>query len=202
MDVAQDLVESLASEVEFEHAMEREGEVEDRLAVVWGRTTFDDRLWTAKGRVVCVHVAHQANQASACGHVDLAVFESRLVDLGPDWLVLEPSSSGNVVGQVIVPLAKVLGVSGLPEVAGRTARQSKIWEHRKLTQLLRPLSTSQQRVRVHSSLGCFTARVARVAADHIDFDLVDSPSRQNVGSMTVLFSSMSFLEANLEGASN
>lgn len=201
IEVAQDLVESLASEVESEQAQELENEVEDRLAVMWGRTALSDRLWSAKGRVVRLHIAHPPAQSTMCGHVGSATLEGRVVDLGPDWLVLTPSLVDDLGPHLVVSLAKVLGMHGAPEIAGRPIKQSKIWDRRRLTQLLRPLVDSAQLVQIHSEFGCFAARVLRVAADHIDCELSKAPnlhSREQWRTVSVAFSALSYIEARLD----
>lgn len=197
IDVAQDLVESLASEVEFEQALETEYEVADRLAVIWGRTAFSSRFSAAKGQVVQVHVAHPISLSRSCGTQGSTTLDGRLVDLGPDWLVVEPAQNGRFVPQVIIPMTSVLGVSGLPKVAGGASRQSKIWEHQRLTQLLRALVGSSQRVRIHSDFGCFCVRVVLVAADHLDVELLDASPRDSHASVSLRFSAISFIEADL-----
>lgn len=201
IEVAQDLVESLASEVESEQAQERENEVEDRLAVMWGRTALSDRLWSAKGRIVRLHVAHPSVQSTMCGQAGSATLEGRVVDLGPDWLVLTPSLGDGLGPHRVVPLVNVLGMHGAPEVAGCPAKQSKIWDRRRLTQLLRPLADSAQLVQVHSEFGCFVARVLRVAADHIDCELSKVPNLQGQEhwrTVSVAFSALSYIEAQLD----
>lgn len=202
VEAAHQLVESLASEFEFEESQEREFEIADRLAVAWGRSTLVDRLWFAKGEQVCVHVDHRHSSTNGCGIADVMSLGGCLVDLGPDWFVMESRSEVGDQTRVIIPLNRLRGVQGLSErAAPQTAQQSrgKIWSRRKLTQLLRPLADESQLVRVHSDLGCSSAKILRVGVDHCELEYRDVPSRAP-RIISLSFEAISAIEAELGGS--
>lgn len=197
VEVAQGVVESLASEFEFEQSAERDYEVADRLAVAWGRTTLADRLATAKGgQVQGVHLSHTCERAEPSSQVVRFAKAGLLVDLGPDWMVLATQSEAGDQQEWIIPTTRVVGVHGVPEHAATSPNRGQIWSRRKLTQLLRPLTDQTEPVRVHSDLGCFQAQVVRVGSDYLDVDLVEVPAAGRT-TLTLGFAAVCAIQADL-----
>lgn len=181
IEVAQDLVESLAAEYEHENFEEREHEIVDRVAVAWGRAKLVERLGRAKGSQLSIQAAHGQAGSGGCAVTGTMAVTGNLVDLGPDWLIVagDPGPAERTAGvasQTLLPLDRILAVEGLPAALGAPPRGGKIWERRRLTQLLRPLTDARTAVRVHSDVGCFPAQVLRVGEDHLDLELRGSTS--------------------------
>ncbi len=145
------LFDDLEAQVEAADRAELDAEVRDRTRREGGLVRTDDRLRGAVGAplVVTVHGA--------------GVVHGRLLDAGPDWLLLEEQPGRDL----LVPLSAVLAVGGLTRRAERptgevAARLDLRWALRGLTRDRAPL---QLLLRDGSTLA---GTLDRVGADHVD----------------------------------
>ena len=133
---------------------ERELEVAEQTRAERGRVELTQRLLAAEGAPLRVRVG-------GVGWLD-----ATLVDVGPDWLMLD--QGGALAGrgrEVLVPLAAVAAVEGLPAQVGETDMGRRLG----LRSALRAVSRDRAVVRVHDLYGDHvTGTIDRVLADHLD----------------------------------
>lgn len=203
IEVAQGLLESVAAEYEYENYQEREYELADRLAVAWGRSTFTERLLVAKNLPLRFYLEHPSLGSVGCTDQGVAELAARLVDLGPDWVMLQAtdmSAHGSWSHpwrnswQSLVPIERLISVAGLPNHVGASKPTSRIWESQRLTQILRPISEARQVAFIHSDIGCFAGEILRVGKDHLDLS-PRNPAQSGQQTITIRFSAIAIIEA-------
>lgn len=131
-------------------------EVAEQTRAERGQVRLDDRLLAALGRPLRLRTR------------GLGWLEVVLVDIGADWLLVEPAASIPVRGgQLLVARAAVTGVQGLPVRAD--ADESGASRRFGLRHALRGISRDRAVVRVHDVDGDHaTGTIDRVLADHLD----------------------------------
>ncbi len=145
------LFADLAAQVEAEERAELDAEVRDRTRREGALVRTVDRLRASRGGPVTVTV-HGAGPVAG-----------RLLDAGPDWLLLEQATGRDV----LVPLAAVLAVDGL----GRRAEPAggELTERLDLRWALRGLARDRTRLQVLLRDGRpLTGTLDRVGADHVE----------------------------------
>lgn len=146
------LFDDLEAQLEAAHAAELAGEVAERTRRETALLRLVDRLRAAEGAAVAVALP------------GAGVLRGRLLDAGSDWLLLEEDGAR----EVLVPLAAVLGVTGL---GGRTAApdDGAVAKRLDLRWALRGLARSRTGVTLGLVDGSLvTGTLDRVAADHLD----------------------------------
>ena len=146
------LFEDLEAQAEAAASAELEAEVAERSRREAALVHLRDRLAAAVGASVRLHLP-------GAGQV-----HGVLVDTGVDWLLLEERGSG----EVLVPLAALLGVTGVgamsavPDVSAVGGRLDLRWA-------LRGLARSRTAVRLVLSDGSVVpGTLDRVGVDHVD----------------------------------
>lgn len=152
----EDLFADLEQEYEAAQAAELSAEVADRTRVERGRVSLAGRLRAAVGHQVQVEV-------TGAGPV-----VGTLADSGPDWLLLsEPRGR-----QVLVPMDRVVAITGLGRRAGDPALVSPVDARLDLRTALRRLARSRTAALVLLTTGRqLDGTVDRVGADHVDLAL-------------------------------
>jgi phosphoglycolate phosphatase-like HAD superfamily hydrolase len=146
------LFDDLEAQFEAAQAAELAGEVAERTRRESALLRLADRLRAAEGAVVAVALP------------GAGVVRGRLLDAGVDWLLLEEAGGR----EVLVPLAAVLGVTG---VGPRSAApdDSPVAKRLDLRWALRGLARSRTGVALGLVDGALvTGTLDRVAADHLD----------------------------------
>ena len=146
------LFDDLEAQLDAAADAELEGEVAERSRREAALVRLRDRLAASLGALTTVHLP-------AAGQV-----RGVLVDSGVDWLLLDEPGSG----EVLVPLAAVLGVTG---VGATTAvpDESAVGRRLDLRWALRGLARSRTAVRLVLSDGSvLPGTLDRVGADHVD----------------------------------
>lgn len=146
------LFDDLEAQAEAAHDAELAAEVADRTRREAALVRLRDRLAAAVGAPVTVHLPGGARVAGL------------LVDTGVDWLLLEEPGAG----EVLVPLATLLGVTG---VGATTAAPdaSAVGRRLDLRWALRGLARSRTAVRLVLVDGSvLPGTLDRVGADHVD----------------------------------
>src|SRR4051794_693603 len=149
----QALFDDLEAQLSAADAAELQAEVADRTRREAGLIRVVDRLAAATGQDVAV----------ALGPPGL--LRGRLLDAGVDWLLLAEAGAR----EVLVPLAAVLGVTGLVAQTGAPGAEGEVGRRLDLRWALRALARSRAGVtlvlRDGSAVG---GTLDRVAADHLD----------------------------------
>lgn len=142
-------------EQEYEAAMAAElaAEVADRSRLERGRIALADRLRAHAGHPLALEV-------TGAGAV-----QGRLLESGPDWLLMAEATGA----PLLVPMDRLVGVTGLGRRAGDPALVSRVDARLDLRVALRRLARS----RVAVSLLLISGRrldgtLDRVGADHVD----------------------------------
>lgn len=149
----QALFDDLEAQVEAAEAAELHGEVADRTRQELGRLRVVDRLRAAEGHPLSVTVW------------GLGAVHGRLLDAGPDWLLLEETG----MREALVPMAAVLSVSGLGPRAGVPLSEGEVGRRLDLRWALRGLARDRAGVAVTLRDGSVvTGTLDRVGADHVD----------------------------------
>jgi hypothetical protein len=151
-----DLFDDLEAQLDAASAAELAGEVAERSRLEQGRVTAAERLALAGGAELAVTVP---------GHGGV---RGVVVDAGADWLLLAETGGR----EVLVPLAAVLSVAGLPRAtgvapgpdgAGRVARSLD------LRRALRGLARDRAGVQLGLCDGsALSGTLDRVGADHVE----------------------------------
>jgi hypothetical protein len=148
----QALFDDLEAQLDAAAAAELQGEVAERTRLEQGRVAAGDRLAAAGGADVAVLVP------------GAGVVRGTLLDAGVDWLLLaEPPGR-----EVLLPLAAVLSVSGLPRGAA-PPDDGPVGRALDLRRALRGLVRDRAGVAVVLRDGTtLTGTLDRVGADHVD----------------------------------
>ena len=118
--------------------------------------------------------------------------QGRLVDVGPDWVLLHDPRRPEQQERLVV-LASLLAVEGL------TGRVDDRPRRRSLRQALRAVSRDRSRVRVHDEEGeHLSGTIDRVLADHLDLarHADDEPRRAGAvrGVVAVAYDGMAMIQ--------
>lgn len=155
------LFSDLEAQMETEERAGFEADLADLVRAERGALALRDRLRAHVGCDLTWHVPHGG------------AIQGRLLDVGCDWALVRESR-----GDVLVPLAGVVGVSGLSRAAagddGPLARSLR------LTVVLRGLARDRSPVLVHTvDGGTVGGTIDRVGADHLDVAVhpIDEPRR-------------------------
>ena len=145
------LFADLEAQLAVAEAEELAAEVADRTRREAGLVRAVDRLRAAVGAQLAVSVSGQQ------------VLRGRLLDAGQDWLLLADSRGA----ELLVPLAAVLGVVGLPAPVAPPA--GEVERRLDLRWSLRGLARSRVGVAVGLTDGSsLTGTLDRVGADHVE----------------------------------
>lgn len=147
----QQLFEDLAAQQEALERQERQVDIAEHTRAERGQVAFADRLATGVGAALRLRVR------------GLGWLSAEVVEVGLDWLLLD-AGPGVVAGrEIVVPLAAVVAVEGLPHRVDARPRRLD------LRHALRGLSRDRARVRIHLDDGDhLSGTVDRVLADHLD----------------------------------
>jgi len=149
----QNLFDDLEAQFEAAEAAELSGEVAERTRREAALVRLVDRLQPSAGQPVVLHLP------------GAGPLRGRLLDSGVDWLLLDEGAGR----EVLVPLAAVLGVSGLGGRAAGPGGEDAVAKRLDLRWALRGLARSRTGVALGLSDGSLvTGTVDRVGADHLD----------------------------------
>ena len=147
------LFDDLEAQVEAAEAAELEGEVRDRTRREVGLLGLLDRLRAAQGSALALAV-HGAGST-----------QGRLLDVGPDWLLLQERAGQ----ELLVPLSAVLSVGGLPRRAEAPGTTGELARRLDLRWALRGLARDRAQVQLLLRDGTALAgTLDRVGADYVD----------------------------------
>ena len=149
----QALFDDLEAQVEAAQAAELHAEVTDRTRREVALLRLSDRLRATQGHPVAVMVW-------GAGAV-----HGRLLDAGPDWLLLEEAG----LREALVPLGAVLAVTGLGARSAVPGSEGEVGRRLDLRWALRGLARDRAGVSVVLRDGTALAgTLDRVGADHVD----------------------------------
>lgn len=149
----QQLFADLEGQLEAAATADLVGEVADRTRRELGLIALGDRLRSAVGLELAVHLP-----AGALGR-------GRLVDAGPDWLLLDERGGA----ELLVPYAALLGVTGAGGHAVDPSGVSAVERSLDFRWALRGLARSRAGVELSFVDGArATGTLDRVGADHVD----------------------------------
>lgn len=149
----QALFADLEAQVEAAEAADLAAEVADRTRREAAVVGLVDRLRAGAGADVAVHVP------------GAGPLRGRLLDAGPGWLLLEEAGAR----EVLVPLAAVLGVTGLGARAAAPGQEGEVARRLDLRWALRGLARSRTPLVVGLVDGATLAgTLDRVGSDHLD----------------------------------
>ena len=149
----QALFDDLEAQLAAADAAELQAEVADRTRREAGLVALVDRLRAAVGHPVGVAV-------TAAGTV-----HGRLLDAGPDWLLVEEDGRR----EVLIPLPSVLGVTGLGSRTDPPGAEGEVGRRLDLRWALRGLARNRAGVSVVlQDASVVTGTLDRVGADHLD----------------------------------
>jgi len=147
------LFDDLEAQVEAAAAAELEGEVRDRTRREVGLLGMLDRLRPARGSWLTLTVAGAGST------------QGRLLDVGPDWLLLQERTSG----ELLVPLGAVLAIGGLSRRAEMPGKRDEVARRLDLRWALRGLARDRAPVHVLLRDGsALDGTLDRVGADYVD----------------------------------
>lgn len=147
------LFDDLEAQFDAAQAAELAGEVSERTRRELALLRTVDRLRPAVGFPLVVALAGGA------------VARGRLGDVGADWLLLEEPGGY----EALVPLASVLGISGLGERSAAPGAEGSVTKRLGLGWALRGLARSRIGIGLHLLDGSVvTGTLDRVGADHLD----------------------------------
>jgi hypothetical protein len=161
-----DLFADLEGQLEEAERAELAVEVADRTRLELGRVTLVDRLRAALDRPVGVELR---GAGSVTG---------RLLEVGPDWLLLEERR------EVLVPLAALLVVTGLPARVAAPLPEARARTRVRLATALRGLVRERAPVAVTLVDGTLLqGTLDRVGADHVDLALHEPGEARRPGAL-------------------
>lgn len=147
----QQLFADLAAEFDAAAAAELEGEVRERARGEAARLTLVDRLRAAVGGSVELDV------------VGIGVLRGVLQAVGPDWLLLDDPR------EVLVPLAAVLSVAGLPAQSADPSTVGEVFARLGLCHALREIARRRSEI----ALVLVDGRVRHGTLDRVGQDFAE-----------------------------
>ncbi|MGH8835959.1 MAG: hypothetical protein ACRDWG_13345 [Actinomycetes bacterium] len=189
----EDLFADLTAEFEALESAELAAEVSDRTRRELARIRLEDRLRAAEGGAVAVTV-----QALDGGHT----VSGRLLDVGPDWMLVERADAPI---EVLVPLSAVGTVIGLSSGASEPGSEGHVQARLGLAHVLRGVARDRAAVclAIRGGGPMLTGTIDRVGADYLDLaeHAPDEPRR--AGSVrakrTVPFAAILFVQRAVTG---
>jgi hypothetical protein len=149
----QALFQDLEAQLEAAQAAELAGEVAERSRLEAGRVLLADRLTAAAGHPLTVTLP------------GAGVLRGTLLDAGVDWLLLDEGAGR----EALVPLAAVLGVTGVGRASSAPDAGGAVGKRLDLRWALRGLARGRAGVAVQLVDGATVhGTVDRVGADHVD----------------------------------
>ena len=149
----QRLFQDLEAQLEAADAAELAGEVADRIRRETGRLRLTDRLRAAEGSTLVVTLPGAQN------------LRGRLLDAGIDWLLLDGARGQ----ELLVPLAAVLGITGLGAESAVPDSEGEVGKRLDLRWALRSLARSRTGVVLElRDTSTVSGTLDRVGADHLD----------------------------------
>ena len=149
----QSLFQDLEAQLDAAAAAELAGEVAERSRLEAGRIRLSDRLAEAAGAAVAVSLP------------GTGVVRGRVLDAGVDWLLLDEGAGR----EALVPLAAVLGISGVGARTAAPGAEGEVGKRLDLRWALRGLARGRVGVAVSLRDGsAVTGTLDRVGADHVD----------------------------------
>ncbi|NOV97631.1 hypothetical protein [Isoptericola halotolerans] len=155
------LFADLEAQLAAEEAAERDGAVAELTRAEQASVPLVDRLRAAQGRPVRIDLC------------DGEVLAGRLARVATSWFQLDARRAQGGRVQHLVPLAAVVGVTGLGPYATPSSRRT---DGLGLGTALRALQRDRARVQVRTTARTLLGRVARVGADHLDVVELDTPA--------------------------
>jgi hypothetical protein len=147
------LFDDLEAQLATAEAAELAGEVAERSRLEAGRVRLTDRLAAAVGAPVAVALP------------GVGVLRGVLLDAGVDWLLVDEGAGR----EALVPLAAVLGVTGVGARTAAPDSQGEVAKRLDLRWALRGLARSRAGVVLGLRDGSHAAgTLDRVGADHVD----------------------------------
>ncbi|HKA68371.1 MAG TPA: hypothetical protein VKG85_04540 [Actinomycetes bacterium] len=188
----EELFADLTAEFEALESADLAAEVSDRTRRELARIRLVDRLRAAASGAVVVTVQTVNGGQTISG---------RLLDVGPDWLLVERADAPV---EVLIPLAAVGTVIGLPSSASEPGSEGHVRARLGLAHVLRGIA--RDRAAVCLAIGgapSLTGTIDRVGADYFDLaeHAPDEPRRAgNVRAVrTVPFTAVLFVQRAIAG---
>ena len=149
----QALFDDLEAQAAEADAAELRAEVADRSRTERGRVRFIDRLSPGIGHQLSI------------GTRGAGSLHGRLVDVGPDWVLLEEPGTR----ELLIPLSAVLSVSGVGQQSAVPGSEGEVGRRLDLRWALRGLARGRVGVQVVLADGSALAgTLDHVGADHVD----------------------------------
>ncbi|WP_402375810.1 hypothetical protein [Isoptericola rhizosphaerae] len=153
------LFADLEAQLAAEEAAEREGAVAELTRAEQASVPLVDRLRAARGRPLRLDLR------------DGESLEGRLERVAEEWVQIDARSPRGGRWQHVVPLSAVVGIAGLGRHAAPSAART---DRLGLGTALRGLQRDRARVQVRTTAHVVLGRIARVGADHLDVEELDS----------------------------
>lgn len=188
----EELFADLTAEFEALESAELAAEISDRTRRELARIRLVDRLRAAESSAVAVTVQTLSGDQTVGG---------RLLDVGPDWLLVERSDAPV---EVLIPLSVVGTVIGLPSSASEPGSEGHVQARLDLAHVLRGIARDRAAVCLAIGGGrMLTGTIDRVGADYLDLaeHAPDEPRRAgNVRAVrTVPFAAIRFVQRAASG---
>lgn len=188
----EDLFADLEAELEGLESAELAAEVADRTRRELARIRLTDRLRVATGSVIVVVLGNAGGDR---------VLRGRLLDSGPDWLLLD---RGNGL-EVLVPVGAIAHIAGLPGRAAEPGTEGFVQARLGLGHVMRGIARDRTAVTVGlAGGGELTGTIDRVGADYLDLaeHAADEPRRQDSvrAVRTVPFAALALVQRASAGA--
>jgi hypothetical protein len=188
----EELFADLTAEFEALESAELAAEVTDRTRREMARIRLVDRLRAAETRAVAVSLPALNGAQTISG---------RLLDVGPDWMLVGPAEA---TMEVLIPLVAVGSVIGLPSDAAEPGSEGQVRSRLGLAHVLRGIARDRAAVCLATRGGpMLTGTIDRVGADYLDLaeHAPDEPRR--AGSVraerTVPFTAILFVQRAVAG---
>ncbi|HKE50867.1 MAG TPA: hypothetical protein VKE25_05110 [Actinomycetes bacterium] len=189
----EELFADLTAEFEALESAELAAEVSDRTRREQALIRLVDRLRVAESGAVAVTLQTPEGDRTVTG---------RLVDVGPDWLLM---GRADAPVEVLIPLSAVGTVIGLPSGALEPGSEGHVKARLGLAHVLRGIARDRAAVclAIRAGGSTLTGTIDRVGADYLDLaeHAPDEPRRAgNVrGQRTVPFTAILFIQRAVAG---
>jgi hypothetical protein len=184
------LFADLQSELDAETAAERRSEVTDRIRAELGRLRMIDRLRPM------LYATGDPGATVGKLRLGLAGHEAAtgvLQALGADWLLLA-QDAGHGPADMLVPLAALQWIQGLGHPSAEPGWEGAVGARLNLRVALRRIVRDRSSVLVAlTSGGVLNGRLARVGADHVELDSVESAGRVGPSGSAIPLAAIAFV---------